>query len=1455
MYILTKMSTIDPIIIGAIMIVSGGSVVLDGAALVLIIALSRKPMQRYITTPLGKLVQTRKKMKMWHKYMTSITSYTSKFDMTIQTSPRSRVRSSKNKYSKATYSNGKSKIIIRKRCLNYNFTVAKLLVLRTPMYQPEPEHKQNYLSSNHTCGEYLDLTGPFSQPEGLPPELDPDPDPTYIITCPAINQDYNDSTFWAKTAKQGHRNTTKMKFDHDSFKIGIDSLASACMSPYESDFIASSMQPMNRQQKVKPYGKGTAIPIASTGTISWHIEDDQGRRHLFLIPNSIYIPDGSMRLLSPQHWSKESTRQYNMNERNKYTSTQYWNRNILTWGRQSQYKLTVHNDRNSNVPIMYSAPSIDKYQAYQAQVNQTINNDYLTCCPAAHYISDAESDSELTTTESVNIITTSDDQELTQTGYTQEHITDVMSQLEPRATPVVEEEDEQVITATSDKAELMRWHYRLGHLSFKKLKILAEKNIIPKRLSKIRSPKCAGCIYGKMHKRPWRTKAQPGKIAVTTRAGQCISVDQLESSTVGFIGQLKGRLTTKRYKYATVFIDHFSRYTYIHLQKTLTSEETLEAKNAFEAHCRKHDVIVENYHADNGRFADNLYVNDVRHKGQTITYCGVNAHWQNGIAERKIRTLRETARTQLLHAVERWPSNCSTHLWPFALRYAAQVNNEVPNEQGESPLSKFSGVPIQANLNHLHAFGCPVYALNSNLASGKTIGNWNRRARLGIYLGPSPRHARSVSLVMNPSNGLVSPQFHISHDEFFETIDRKFKEPMAPWKTLAGIKGKIKLIKEPRTESDEVNDLHENREQMSDDESTNSLRDLVVREIEQERAETAAIQEVHPARPATSTSRVSGRTRVRTQALQDGIDQGLGITSFKSIIEEPEEYYEALHEDDYILQDEMKDPIAFKASSDPDNMYYHQAIKAPDKDEFLRAIIKEINDHTEGNHWALIPKEQVPKGEKILDSVWAMKRKRDIKTQQVYKHKARLNIHGGQQEYGVHYNETYSPVVSWFSVRLLLIMAKLNKWHTRQIDFILAYPQADIPFDNYMKLPRGIKTEQGEGDTHVLKLKKNIYGGRNSGRVWNDYLKEGLENIGFQQSKADSCVFYKKDVIFLFYVDDGIFLSPKKKGIDKAIKDLGNKSKAKNKYNIDDQGDITDYLGINFDMQSDGSLKLWQPHLIDQILDEVGITDDDKPKPTPTASTKILRRDKDDPKVKCPFNYRRAIGKLNYLEKSSRPDIAYAVHQCARFCEEPREQHIQAVIHLAKYLKGTRNEGILLDPDKNKSFEVWVDADFSGNWNKATAEDDVSTSKSRSGYVLTYGKCPISWTSKLQTQIALSSCEAEYIALSQALRDAIPVIRLLQELKDREFGGEYTKPKVFCKVFEDNTGALALAMVPKMRPRTKHINLVYHHFREYVRNGMVEVVSVGTKDQIADVFTKPLPKNDFVKFRKRLMGW
>lgn len=237
------------------------------------------------------------------------------------------------------------------------------------------------------------------------------------------------------------------------------------------------------------------------------------------------------------------------------------------------------------------------------------------------------------------------------------------------------------------------------------------------------------------------------------------------------------------------------------------------------------------------------------------------------------------------------------------------------------------------------------------------------------------------------------------------------------------------------------------------------------------------------------------------------------------------------------------------------------------------------------------------------------------------------------------------------------------------------------------------------------------------------------------------------------------------------------------------------------------------------------------------------------------FHYRGVIGKLNFLEKSTRPDLAYAVHQCARFSESPRESHAKAVKVIGRYLVGTRNLGLVLAPDRTRNFECWTDADFCGNWRPESALTDSLTSKSRSGWIITFADCPITWASKLQTLTALSTTEAEYIALSSALREQIPLLDLLKEVAEKGIDVDIKPALVHCKVFEDNSGAIELAKLPKIRPRTKHINVCFHHFRDHVENKTIEVIYIPTDQQRADILTKPLPVDKFIRFRKAIMKW
>jgi Reverse transcriptase (RNA-dependent DNA polymerase) len=510
-----------------------------------------------------------------------------------------------------------------------------------------------------------------------------------------------------------------------------------------------------------------------------------------------------------------------------------------------------------------------------------------------------------------------------------------------------------------------------------------------------------------------------------------------------------------------------------------------------------------------------------------------------------------------------------------------------------------------------------------------------------------------------------------------------------------------------------------------------------------------------------------------------------------------------------------------------------------------------MSDQLENGNFSLVPISQVPKGEAILPAVWQMKRKRDIRTREIKKWKARLNIDGSRMKHGIHYQETYAPVASWNSIRMLLILATLNNWHTTQIDYVLAFPQAPVEKELYMKIPSGFELTDGSPKDWVLKLHRNVYGQKQAGRVWNQYLVHKLTNtLHFVQSKVDECVFYRGSVMYVLYTDDSLLAGPDKKEIDKVIQDLTRAG-----LNITVEGDIQDFLGVNITKLEDGRVELTQPHLIDQIISDLRMKDDSvKSKPIPAPSSKILGRHPDSQPFDCSFNYRSIIGKLNYLEKATRADIAYIVHQCARFATAPKKEHGEAVRWLVRYLKGTRDKGFILHPEREKGLELYVDADFSGNWNHKEA-DDRDTARSRHGYFIMYAGCPVIWKSQLQTEICLSTTESEYTGLSYALRDAIPLMQFLRELKERKFNVIDKMAEAHCIVHEDNSGALEMARNPKYRPRTKHLNVKLHHFRDYVQRKEISIQKIDTKDQLADFLTKPVPEQILTPLRRKALGW
>jgi hypothetical protein len=311
-------------------------------------------------------------------------------------------------------------------------------------------------------------------------------------------------------------------------------------------------------------------------------------------------------------------------------------------------------------------------------------------------------------------------------------------------------------------------------------------------------------------------------------------------------------------------------------------------------------------------------------------------------------------------------------------------------------------------------------------------------------------------------------------------------------------------------------------------------------------------------------------------------------------------------------------------------------------------------------------------------------------------------------------------------------------------------------------------------------------------------------------------------------------------------------------FDITDKGEIDACLGVKISRPTPDTIELTQSHLIQQILDDAGMKSNTKTKDKAAPSSKILRRDLDG----CPFaeewDCRSVVGKLNFLEKSTRPEIAHAVHECAWFSSNPRQSHTNAIKHLCRCLMAAKDKGLLLKADTTKSFEAHVDCDFAGNWVKEDALNDPSTAKSRTGFIVSHGGCPVIWASKLQTQIVLSSTESEHAGLSESLQMAIVLMmNPLTEMKSFGIPIIKTTPTVCCcKLFEDNAGAIHLAKVPKMRPAgTRHINQKHHHFHEWAKAGWIDILPIDTLDQPADLMTKPLDAAPFVKHRHVVMGW
>jgi len=470
---------------------------------------------------------------------------------------------------------------------------------------------------------------------------------------------------------------------------------------------------------------------------------------------------------------------------------------------------------------------------------------------------------------------------------------------------------------------------------------------------------------------------------------------------------------------------------------------------------------------------------------------------------------------------------------------------------------------------------------------------------------------------------------------------------------------------------------------------------------------------------------------------------------------------------------------------------------------------------------------ELPPGRMAIGSKWVYKRKQDADGN-LERYKARLVAQGYNQKYGVDYDETTSPVVRFESIRTLIALAAKYGLHLHQLDISTAFLNGELKEDIYMKQPEGF---QVKGKEHlVCKLKKSIYGLKQSPRCWNEALDKQLKNMKFKQSANDPCIYILQSgeevFIIAVYVDDIILCGKNQDRINEFIGMIGDK------FDIRDMGTLKYFLGVKILYLDSGAIWIGQPTYTRELLSKVSM-EKSKPVATPVESGCKFVKSKDTDDIVYQEFYQSAVGQLLYLSTRTRPDIAYAVGNVARFSSKPSQQHWIAVKRIFRYLNGTINHGLLFDNKSN--VEGFSDADWAGN---------LDDRKSTSGYVFMMSGAAISWNSKKQSCVALSTAEAEYIALAKASQESVWLQRLLIDM------GEKQKNAII--IHEDNQSAIAMAKNPSFHGRAKHIDMKYHYVRELVKDDKIELRYCETGNMIADMMTKGIAKTQFEKLRSMI---
>jgi transposase InsO family protein len=976
--------------------------------------------------------------------------------------------------------------------------------------------------------------------------------------------------------------------------------------------------------------------------------------------------------------------------------------------------------------------------------------------------------------------------------------------------------------------DISLWHRHLGHLNFTDVQHLISKELVSGITIKISTPPdpiCEPCIAGKQHR-------------IINKRATSRSTIALSLIHSDLHGPLPVR-TQEGYRYWITFIDDATRLwivSFLHAKS--------EAFTAFK--CFKQfaenltDKRIKCLRDDKGgEYISNEFDNFLTEAGISRQHTVRNEPHQNGVAERANRTLAEGATTLLAE------SNLPASFWSHAIAALVHVRNRSPTASlgRDIPYTSFYGK--KPDISHLRIFGCSAYV---HVQKDKCHG-LSPHTQKCVFIGYPPEY--KGWLFYNPMTKKTIISNTAEFDErVFPGLSQSSKNvPLPP-------EPEMREPEERRTHTDvqeQVGDLPLAVENIPAQPPENPPR-YPIREhrapepfiIDNSRAvPNPASAPRYPTRERRApepfiidNSRMQRQYREPTPAIEssDEEDNSSQTDTLEITSESGEESLYTCTDMESVINVSEAFEIAFKAGAhNGDPKTFAEAMKRDDAELWYKSACDEIQTHLDNGTWKLA---KLPPGRKAIGSRWVfiIKRKADGS---IERYRGRVVAKGFAQRPGFDYTETFAPTAKWAALRAIFAIAALEDMELESIDISSAYLNGELEEEVYMEQPEGF--HQGAPDDY-LKLLKGMYGLKQSGRIWHKKLDKELQDMGFSKVKCDHSIWvYQKDgtkVIIPVFVDDMTIIS-KSKTLVQSVKD-----ELKKRFKLRDLGPTKFLLGVAIERDRNKKiLTLSQKQYILDILSRYGHSDCN-PVSTPMdpgckLSTEQAPSTPEDIEYMKNIPYIHAVGSLMYLAISTRPDIAYTVGVLARFNSNPGVAHWKAVKHVFRYLKGTLDYKLTYGPNFTNSgiaFSAYSDADHGG---------DKDSGKSTGAYVVKIGTGAISWSSKLQTMVTLSTTEAEYIAAVYAGQEILWLHNLFSEIGLEVKGSS--------KLHIDNQSAVSVAKNPEHHGRIKQLDLHFYWLRDEVENGKISVLHIPTSEMPADILTKPLTKVK-VEVARQMLG-